>query len=146
MAVPTPESCLPLIPLPDSHLVISISQVNFGEDLGGEGSVEHVRYEGKEKAIFDGNSVQSPVVDNEAQLPIRTLDKHHGIGSNRLGGPDEVVSEVMLDVAIYFGEFWCKHPVDCPSRRGCVGLQGYLDVILSVKMERVAWALENTSR
>ena len=42
MALPTPEGCLLLTPLLDSHLVIGIAQVLFGEDLGEVESVEHL--------------------------------------------------------------------------------------------------------
>ena len=74
--LPTSESSLPLIPLPDPNLVIGVAEVNFGEDLRKVKSIQHFRYEGEGEAVFNCHFVESPVVDYQAKLPIRTWNKH----------------------------------------------------------------------
>ena len=59
----TPEGSLPLVPLPDPHLVIGVAEVNLGEDLRKVEAVQHLRYEGQGEAVFDGDLVETPVVD-----------------------------------------------------------------------------------
>ena len=70
--LPTSESSLPLIPLPDPHLVVYVAEVNFGEDLGKVKSIQHFRYAGEWEEVFNRDFVESPVVDYQAKLPIRT--------------------------------------------------------------------------
>ena len=107
MALPTLESYFPLTPLPDPHLVIGVAQINFGKDLGEVESVEHLRYEGEGETIFDCHPVQTPVVHHEAELTIRTRDKHSWSSSWRLGRAYEPIGHVLLDVSFHGCQFWC---------------------------------------
>ena len=102
MPLPSFECCLPLVPLFHSHLMIGISQVYFGEDLGEVEAVQHFRYEGEGEPFFDCNPVQTPVIDNQVKLAIWALHKHNRGWSWRLRWANEAISKVRGDVFFHF--------------------------------------------
>ena len=63
VALAATEGCFPLIPCPNSKLVIGIAQIYLCEDFGAMQAVQHLRYEGKGVSVIDRDLVESPVVD-----------------------------------------------------------------------------------
>ena len=118
----------------------SVSQVNFCEDLGEVEAVQHLRYEGEGEPVFDGNPVQTPVIDNEAKLAIWALHKHNRGCSWRLRRADEAICKVRCDILLHFCEFWCRHRIDGTPRGGGAGLQGNGQVVLAIGRERIGSA------
>ena len=102
MPLTTSECCFPLITLSEPHLVIGVAQIDFGEDLCEVEAIQHFRYEGEGKTIFDSDFIETPVVDDEAQLAIGTRDEHDGSCSWGLGRPDEAISQVAFQVSFHF--------------------------------------------
>ena len=66
--------------------MIGVAQIDFGEDFCEVKAVQHLRYEGEGKTIFDSDFIETPVVNDEAQLPIRTRDEHDWSCSGDLEG------------------------------------------------------------
>ena len=82
--------------------MIGVAQIDLCEDLCAVETIEHLRYEGEGETIFDSDLIETPVVDDEAQLAIRTRDEHDGSCSWGLGRPDEAISQVGFQVSFHF--------------------------------------------
>ena len=106
VALPTSEGSLPLIPLPDPHLVIGVAKVDLREDLRKVEAVQHFRYEGEGETILNRDLVETTVVDHQAELAIRLREEHHWSRSRGLRRPDEAVCRVVPDVSFHLRQFW----------------------------------------
>ena len=132
MPLPAPECCFPFIPLLDPDLVIGVPQVNLGEDPGLVKAIQHFRYEGEGVTVFNSDFVEPLEVHNQPQLAIGPLDEHDGSSCRRLGGPDEAIGQVRLNILFHLNQFWGRHGVDGPPWWSRAGLKWDLQVILSV--------------
>ena len=79
---------------------------NLGEDFGPMQPVQYFRYEGKGATVFDGDLVESPVVDHQTQFAI-AFSKHDWSSGGGRGVANETVGQVICDVLLHLRQCWC---------------------------------------
>ena len=72
------EGCLPLVAILDSHVVVSPTNVEFGEDFGISQFVNEIGDEGKGVGITDGMFVDVAVILARVKSSVLLFDKEEG--------------------------------------------------------------------
>ena len=72
------KSCLPLVTIFDSHVVVSPANIEFGEDFGISQFIYEIRDERKWVGITDGVFIDITVVLARTESSVFLFDKEEG--------------------------------------------------------------------
>jgi hypothetical protein len=97
-AIASMEGNFPFIIFSDAYKVISMSEVNFGVELGFPGSVQKVGNQWEWITIFLGDLVKALVVDTQVYTAILLANKKDWSSVRRVGRTDKA------DVDMFFNE------------------------------------------
>jgi hypothetical protein len=82
----------------DTNVVVSPSNVKFGEVPGVVELIYEVRNQGKWCSVFNCDSIEATVILNRAKLAILLVNEEEGAGHRGLGWADVAAAEMLSDV------------------------------------------------
>ena len=112
------EGCLPLIPLPDAHQMVGVSQVQLGEDGGITEGNECRAEEWQGVCIPGGDGVQAPVVHAGSQPSILLPYKEKSRPQWGRGRTDEACCQRIPNVRFHGLSFRTGEVIKTPAREG----------------------------